>query len=105
MGCPWIAQYDFYRELVYFHKYVGATNAQALHTATLVNAKLAGIDKETGSIEKGKCADLIVCKNNPLDNLNNLRKVDMVIARGKVYDNPKVKRNAYVDSYLDEYMN
>lgn len=105
VGCPWIAQYDFYRELVYFHKYVGATNTQALHTATLVNAKLAGIDKETGSIEKGKCADLIVCKNNPLDNLNNLRKVDMVIARGKVYGNPKVKRNAYVDCYLDEYMN
>ena len=45
VGCPWIAQYDFYRELVYFHKYVGVTNTQTLHTATLVNAKLAGIDK------------------------------------------------------------
>lgn len=104
VGCPWISQYDFYRELVYFHKYVGVSNRFALYSATLNNAKLAKIDNITGSIEEGKCADLIVTSKNPLDDLNNLRKVDMVIARGKVYDNPKVKRNAYVDSYLDRYM-
>ncbi len=104
VGCPWISQYDFYRELVYFHKYVGVSNQFALYSATLNNAKLAGIDDITGSIKEGKCADLIVTSKNPLDDLNNLRKVDMVIARGKVYDNPKVKRNAYVDSYLDRYM-
>lgn len=103
VGCPWISQYDFYRELVYFHKYVGASNSLALHTATLNNARLAGIDKITGSIEKGKIADLIVCKNNPLDDLNNLRNIDIVIAKGNVYKNPKTKRNAYIDLYLDEY--
>ncbi len=104
VGCPWISQYDFYRELVYFHKYVGVSNKFALYTATLNNAKLAGIDNITGSIENGKCADLIVTNKNPLDDLNNLRKVDMVIARGKIYRNPTVKRNVYVDSYLDRYM-
>ncbi len=103
VGCPWISQYDFYRELVYFHKYVGVSNAFALYSATLNNAKLAGIGNITGSVEEGKCADLIVTTKNPLDDLNNLRKVDMVIARGKIYNEPKVKRNAYVDSYLDEY--
>ena len=27
VGCPWITQYDFWRELYYFHKYVGVSNA------------------------------------------------------------------------------
>ena len=30
VGCPWITQYDFWRELYYFHKYVGVSNAFAL---------------------------------------------------------------------------
>ena len=104
VGCPWISQYDFYRELVYFHKYVGVSNSFALYSATLNNANLAGIGDITGSIERGKFADMIVTCKNPLDDLNNLRKVDMVISRGKVFNKPSVKRNAYVDSYLDEYM-
>lgn len=103
VGCPWISQYDFWRELVYFHKYIGVTNAFALHTATLLNAKLAGIDKITGSIEEGKEADIILTAKNPLDDLNALRNVDTVMARGKLYSNPKTKRNAYVDHYLDPY--
>ncbi len=103
VGCPWISQYDFYRELVYFHKYVGVSNAFALYTATLNNARLAGVSDITGSIEVNKCADMIVTSKNPLDDLNNLRNVDMVIKSGKIIYNPRVKRKAYVDSYLDEY--
>lgn len=60
-GCPYITHYDMWRELCYFVKYCGVTPAFALHTATLLNARLAGIDGETGSIEAGKAADLIVC--------------------------------------------
>ena len=82
VGCPWITQYDFWRELCYFHKYTGVSNAFALYTATKRSAELAGIGDITGSIEKGKCADMIVTKGNPLDNLEALRHVDMVIARG-----------------------
>ncbi len=103
VGCPWISQYDFYRELVYFHKYVGVSTAFALHTATLNNAKLAGIDNITGSIEEGKYADMIVTSQNPLDDLNHLRNINMVIRNGKIIKDPKVKRNTYVDSYLDNY--
>lgn len=104
VGCPWIAQYDFFRELCYFHKYCGVSNAFALYTATLNNAKLAGIDNITGSIEEGKEADMIVTSENPLEDLKALRKVDMVIARGNVYDHPKVRRNHYVDENLDPYL-
>ena len=37
-GCPYTTHYDMWRELYYFHKYCGASNSFALHTATLVNA-------------------------------------------------------------------
>ncbi len=59
-GCPWITQYDFWRELYYFHKYVGVSNSFAIYTATKRSAELAGIGHLTGSIEKGKSADMIV---------------------------------------------
>ena len=91
VGCPWITQYDFWRELYYFHKYVGVSNAFALYTATLNSAVMAGIGENTGSVEAGKCADLIVTKNNPLDDLRALRNVDLVMARGRLYNNPKFK--------------
>ena len=104
VGCPWIAQYDFWRELVYFHKYVGASNALALHTATLGNARLAGIDRVTGSVEEGKDADLVVCARNPLEDLKALREVDMVMARGILVRHPHVRRNALLDRELDKFL-
>lgn len=104
VGCPWITQYDFWRELYYFHKYVGVSNAFALYTATKRSAELLGIGDETGSIEKGKRADFIVTKNNPLDDLRALRSLDYVVARGKVYRDPKVKANKKVAAELDKFL-
>lgn len=104
VGCPWIIQYDFWRELCYFHKYTGVSNAFALYTATKRSAELAGIGDITGSIEKGKCADMIVTKDNPLDRLEALRHVDMVIARGRVIDSPKIKVNSLVERELDKFL-
>ena len=104
VGCPWITQYDFWRELCYFHKYTGVSNAFALYTATKRSAELAGIGDITGSIEKCKCADMIVTKDNPLDRLEALRHVDMVIARGRVIDSPKIKVNSLVERELDKFL-
>lgn len=104
VGCPWITQYDFWRELYYFHKYVGVTNAFALYTATKRSAELLGLGDVTGTIEKGKCADFIVTRGNPLDDLKNLRSLDYVVARGKVYRDPKVKANKKVAAELDKFL-
>ena len=104
VGCPWVSQYDFWRELVYFTKYVDVTNRFALYTATLRNAQLGGIGDITGSIEAGKCADLIVTESNPLDDLNTLRNVKMVMYQGKLLREPKVKRKQIVDENLDPFM-
>ncbi len=104
VGCPWVSQYDFWRELVYFVKYVGVTPAFALHTATLKNAELAGIADITGSIEPGKSADMIVLDANPLDDLRVLRSPKHVICRGRAVMKPKVKRRAIVDRELDKFL-
>ena len=104
VGCPFIVHYNFWRELCYYNKYVGASNEETLHTATMGNAQIAGIDNETGSLEKGKSADLIVVKENPLEDLTALRNVSMVMVRGRLIRNPKVKRMKYVDDLLDRYM-
>lgn len=104
VGCPWITQYDFWRELYYFHKYVGVSNAFALYTATKRSAEMAGIDDITGSIEKGKCADMIVTSQNPLEDLRALRHVDMVIANGTLIRDPKIKKKTQVEAELDKFI-
>ena len=103
VGCPWITQYDFWREVYSFAKYVGVSNTFALYTATARNAELAGVGNLTGTIEKGKFADIIVTKNNPIDDLRALEKVDTVIASGIVYDKPKYKINTKVKTELDKF--
>jgi len=105
VGCPWITQYDFWRELYYFHKYVGVSNAFALYTATCRGAEMAGIGDITGTLEPGKCADMIVVEKNPLEDLRVLRNVDMVIAQGKVIRAPKVKKKQIVETELDKFLN
>ncbi len=102
VGCPYITQYDFWRELYYFSRYVGVSNAFALHTATQVNAGLAGIGDITGTVAPGMKAELIVTQDNPLDNLCALRNVDCVIAGGNIIDRPEFKRNANADRELDK---
>lgn len=104
VGCPWITQYDFWRELYYFHKYVGVSNAFALYTATKHSAEMAGIDDITGSIKKGKCADMIVTSQNPLEDLRALRHVDMVIANGTLIRDPKIKKKTQVEAELDKFI-
>lgn len=105
VGCPWITQYDFWRELCYFHKYAGVSNSFALFCATSNAAKFAGIGDITGSIEAGKCADFIVTKKNPLEDLRVLRNLEMVVARGKIIKKPKPKIKKQVADELDKYLN
>ena len=104
VGCPYITQYDFWRELFYFHKYTGVSNAFALYTATKNAAQLAGLGDVTGAVTPGLCADLIVTKDNPLDDLRALRHVELVMANGRLFDQPKFKTNPIVAQQLDRYL-
>ncbi len=63
----------------------GLSPLQALQTATINAAKFLGREKEIGSVEKGKLADLVLLDANPLENISNTKKIHAVIANGKVY--------------------
>ena len=100
-SCQWVAQYDFWRELCYFHEYAGASNACALYCATGQSARMAGLGDVTGTLRPGLCADMLVTSENPLSDLRALRTLDMVVARGRIIDRPRPKRNARLDAGLD----
>ena len=102
-GCPYTTHYNMWRELHYFEKNVGVSPEFALYTATLNNAAILGIDDITGSIEVGKCADMLISNTNPLDDFRALSKPYMVVARGKVYEQPKIEKYPTCDAELDKY--
>jgi imidazolonepropionase-like amidohydrolase/Tol biopolymer transport system component len=64
----------------------GMTPLQALHAATLNGAWYLGLDKEIGSLEPGKLADLIVLDANPLENIRNSESVRYTIVNGRIFD-------------------
>jgi imidazolonepropionase-like amidohydrolase/Tol biopolymer transport system component len=64
----------------------GMTNLEAIRCATINGARVLGLDKELGSIEKGKLADLIVLDRNPLENIRNTEAISMVMLNGRLYD-------------------
>lgn len=103
-GCPFITHYDMWREVYYFHKYCGVSTAFALHTATQVNAMIAGLADVTGTIAPGKAADLIVCQKNPLEDLQVLRDLEMVIVRGQIIGHPQVKKMNDIEVQLDQFL-
>ena len=103
-GCPYITHYDMWRELYYFRKFCGVSTSFALYSAMLGNAQIVGLEKETGSIEAGKCADLIVTRENPLEDLRALRNVEMVAARGRLIRAPRVRKMPQVEQELDKFL-
>ena len=64
----------------------GMSNMEALRTATLNPALTLGMEKDLGSIEAGKLADLIVLDRNPLENIRHTETVRMVMLNGRLYD-------------------
>jgi len=59
---------------------------EALQAATLVPARVMGVERESGTVEAGKRADLDVLDANPLENIHNVRSVHWVVANGVLYD-------------------
>jgi imidazolonepropionase-like amidohydrolase len=63
----------------------GFTPMEAIQAATLVPARAMGMEKESGTVEVGKRADVILVDGNPLENISDIRKVSTVFAGGKIY--------------------
>ncbi|MFM5932286.1 MAG: amidohydrolase family protein [Novosphingobium sp.] len=66
----------------------GMPPAEAIKAATVNAAELLGVDKETGTIEAGKAADIIAVDGDPLTDVKVLKAVKFVMARGEVIVSP-----------------
>jgi imidazolonepropionase-like amidohydrolase/Tol biopolymer transport system component len=64
----------------------GMTPHQSLRAATLDGARYIGMERELGSLENGKLADLIVLDRNPLENIRNTHSVRYTMVNGRLYD-------------------
>ncbi len=71
------------RELEYLVSF-GASTAQALAAVTRNAAALLGVERNVGTLEPGKKADLIGVRGNPLEDIRALKNVATVISRGKL---------------------
>ena len=64
----------------------GMTNLEAIRAATLNGAKSLGLDKDVGSLETGKLADLLVLDANPLTDIKNTNTIRYVMVNGRIFD-------------------
>ncbi|HEY0681452.1 MAG TPA: amidohydrolase family protein [Steroidobacter sp.] len=64
----------------------GMSPMQALQTATINPARYMGLDKDLGTIEAGKLADLLVLDGNPLEDIRVTDDIAYVILNGRVYE-------------------
>ncbi len=68
----------------------GFTPMEAIQAATIVPARAMKRDKESGTVEAGKRADLIVVEGDPLADIRALRRVTTVVKAGRLYDPAKL---------------
>ncbi|HSF46237.1 MAG TPA: amidohydrolase family protein [Chitinophagaceae bacterium] len=64
----------------------GMSNMDALKVATIKGAEAIGLDKDLGTLEPGKLADIVILDKNPAENIRNSNTVKYVIMNGRVYE-------------------
>ena len=76
--------YSLHREIELYVQ-AGFTPMEAIQAATIVPSRAMGVEKELGTVEKGKRGDLILIEGNPLDDIRNTRNVEYVMTNGAMY--------------------
>ncbi len=80
-----IPGYSLHRELEIYVQ-AGFTPMQALQAATSEPAKVLGLEKDVGTLQVGKRADMLLLDADPLADIHNTRRIAKTIANGSVYD-------------------
>jgi imidazolonepropionase-like amidohydrolase len=80
-----LVAYGLHRELEIYNE-AGLTPLEVIELATIGSARAMGLDRDSGTVEAGKRADLILVDGDPLKDIKNLRRVTRVVADGRVYD-------------------
>lgn len=83
-GTDSIAGFTLHRELILYSQ-GGISNADVLKLATITSAEVVGNEENVGSIEEGKQADLVFIDGNPLEDMNDIRQVALVIKGQNLY--------------------
>jgi imidazolonepropionase-like amidohydrolase len=86
--------FSLYLEIEAYHKFGKLTPLEAIQTATIIPAKVMGLDAETGTLELGKEADIAILNKNPLLNIKNIRSVCAVVTNGNYYESEPLWRAA-----------
>jgi hypothetical protein len=89
--------FALHRELE-LYALAGISNADVLKSATIVSARVAGREKDLGSVEAGKKANLVLIDGNPLQNISDIRKVALTFKGGNMYE-PKALYSSYGFGY------
>lgn len=84
--------YSLHDEMALFVRELGMTPAEVIERATRRSAKFLGISDQTGTVEEGKIADLVLLDADPLDDIRNMKRISAVILRGTLYDSGGIKR-------------
>jgi imidazolonepropionase-like amidohydrolase len=89
---PWIAPgTSFHRELSLLVS-AGLPPAEVIRMATANGAEALGISTDVGTITAGKVADLVVLDADPLERIENTRRIAWVIARGRWWNPSELGR-------------
>jgi formylglycine-generating enzyme required for sulfatase activity len=90
-GMPWITHgVSLHRELELLVR-AGIPETEVIKIATANGARALHILDVTGTIEVGKQADLIVLSDNPIENIKNTRKIELVLQKGKSIDHKRIQ--------------
>jgi imidazolonepropionase-like amidohydrolase len=86
---PWPSLFDEFQLL---HDAAGMPPTAVIQAATLTGATAMGADRDMGTIEAGKLANLVVLSANPLDDVRNMQSVVMTVKRGRQFLRSDYKR-------------
>lgn len=84
-GTDQLEGFTLHRELELYVQ-AGLTPARALQIATIDSARILATDQSLGSVTRGKLADLLLVRGDPVTNISDIRRIAMVIRSGAIYD-------------------